>query len=152
MDVFLLIVYIKLHVNPHTLAIIRVKQFYSYTVLGFTWAWGETGGDSCPEPKEAFLVIDACLSLAVLWLAGREFVTVPFLSTSLAVLGNFDWETAVPYIWNGNLKRYIQHTYVTQFWKTNWIVTVCISRNPNLKYWNHCGFLVLDCSHAGYIV
>ena len=88
--------------NPHTLAIIRLKQLYSYTVLGFTWAWGETGGDSCPEPKEAFLVIGACSSLAVLCLAGREFVTVPFLSTLLAVSGNCDWETAVPYIWNGN--------------------------------------------------
>ena len=39
--------------------------------------------------------------------------------------------------------------YVIWFWKAD---TIDISRNPNLKYWNQCSFLVLDYSHARYTV
>ena len=34
---------------------------------------------------------------------------------------------------------------VIWLWKTNQVVTFGISRNISFKYWNHCGFLVLDC-------
>ena len=44
----------------------KSKTIHSRTVLGFTRAQGETGGESFLEPKEAFLMIGACSSLAVL--------------------------------------------------------------------------------------
>ena len=104
-----------------TLAITRVKQStYNHTVLGFTWARGETGGESFLEPNEAFIMIGGCSSLAVLWLAGGYFVTGPFLSASLVVWCNSDWETAVPFMWNIKFQECNICMYVPIFYSTRW--------------------------------
>ena len=46
----------------------------------------------------------------------------------------------------------IQFTNVTEFGKTDHIVTIDISRNTDLKYRSRHGSLVLDCSHARFAV
>ena len=46
----------------------------------------------------------------------------------------------------------VMYTYLKcdLLWNINWIVTFGILRNTNYKHWNHCSFLMLDCSHARY--
>ena len=44
------------------------------------------------------------------------------------------------------------YVYVTCFWKTDQGVTFGILRNIDFKYSSLCSSLVLDCSHARYIV
>ena len=46
---------------------------------------------------------------------------------------------------------FVHNIIVTWFWKTDQIVIFGVLRNTNFKYWNHCDFLVLDCSHINMI-
>ena len=50
------------------------------------------------------------------------------------------------------LRLYISILKCDWFVKTVPKGTFCISRNTNLKYWSHCGSLVLQCSHARFTV
>ena len=57
-------IYIYIYIYIYT-SYNKNKTIFGHTILGLTRAQGVTGGESFLEPKEAFLMISACLSLAV---------------------------------------------------------------------------------------
>ena len=81
----------------------------------------------------------------------------------MAPLPTFTASSIRQLICKENCSHYIVHSllqnlgvvwtiFVTEFWKTDQVVTFGILRNTDFKYLSHCNSHVLDCSHAKYTI